>query len=175
MQFTYTAIFTLFASVAYSQSIASEVAQLPSCALSCLATAATSAGCGLADYACQCGDAKDAITKSGTPCIVAGCSASDVLAVSKIATQICVLQDSAGSPSSSPSSTSSASSSAASNISSATGSYVASVTSSASSVASSLKSSATSAAVATASAAAGNRVAAAGAAVGAGFLAAFAL
>ncbi|KAG4033781.1 hypothetical protein MFRU_004g02840 [Monilinia fructicola] len=174
MQFTYTAIFTLFASVAYSQSIASEVAQLPSCALSCLATAATSAGCGLTDYACQCGDAKAAITKSGTPCIVAACSASDVLTVSKVAAQICELQASAGSSGSSPSSTTPASS-AASNIGSATGSSIASVTSSASSVASSLKSSATSAAAATASTAAGNRVAAAGAAVGAGFLAAFAL
>ncbi|TGO90307.1 hypothetical protein BPOR_0070g00180 [Botrytis porri] len=86
MQFTYAAISALLASVAYSQSIASEVAQLPSCALACLSTASSGAGCSIADFACQCGDAKDAITKSATSCIAAGCSASDALNTQKITT-----------------------------------------------------------------------------------------
>ncbi|KAF7954277.1 hypothetical protein EAE96_005406 [Botrytis aclada] len=194
MQFTYAAISALLASVAYSQSIASEVAQLPSCALACLSTASSGAGCSITDFACQCGDAKEAITKAATPCIAAGCSASDTLNTQKITNQICALEASASSSgssapasstqASSPSSTDSASSSVISNISSA-GSSIASATSAASSSVSSVLSSASSAissatsasssAPATVSTAAGSRVNAAGAIVGAGFLAAFAL
>ncbi|QSZ36711.1 hypothetical protein DSL72_006594 [Monilinia vaccinii-corymbosi] len=177
MHFTSVAISALLASVAYSQSVGSEVAQLPSCALSCLANASTAAGCGIADYACQCGDAQSAITKSATPCITAACDSKDVSTIPKIAAKICELQASAGSSSAS---SSSASSSVASNISSASGSYIASATHSRSSVASSAGSSATpTAPTATASpspsTAAGNRFGAAGAIVGAGLLAAFAL
>ncbi|KAM0141767.1 hypothetical protein ACHAO1_001606 [Botrytis cinerea] len=195
MQFTYAAISALLASVAYSQTVASEVAQLPSCALACLSTASSGAGCSITDFACQCGDAKDAITKAATPCIAAGCSAADTLSTQKITTEICVLQAAAGSSGSSAAASStqassssasdSASSSAVSNISSigssiASGasSTASSILSSASSAASSAGSSATSAsssAAATVSTAAGNRVNAAGAIVGAGFLAAFAL
>ncbi|KAF7898282.1 hypothetical protein EAF00_004728 [Botryotinia globosa] len=194
MQFTYAAISALLASVAYSQSIASEVAQLPSCALACLSTASSGAGCSITDFACQCGDAKDAITKAATPCIAAGCSASDTLTTQKITTEICVLQAAAGSSGSSAAASStqasssstsgSASSSAVSNISSA-GSSIASATSAASSSISSALSSAssaissaassTSSSPATVSSAAGSRVNAAGAIIGAGFFAAFAL
>lgn len=81
MQFTYAAISALLASVAYSQTIASELAQLPSCSLTCISTAVTGAGCTLTDYACQCGTGKDAITKAATPCIAAACSASDSLSM----------------------------------------------------------------------------------------------
>ncbi|TGO09131.1 hypothetical protein BTUL_0178g00170 [Botrytis tulipae] len=193
MQFTYAAISALLASVAYSQSIASEVAQLPSCALACLSTASSGAGCSITDFACQCGDAKNAITKAATPCIAAGCSASDTLTAQKVATEICALQAAGGSSGSSAAASStqasssstsgSASSSAVSNISSA-GSSIASATSAASSSISSALSSASSAissaasstsSPTTVSTAAGSRVNAAGAIVGAGFLAAFAL
>lgn len=74
------AIATLvLASVAYSQTIASEQAMLPSCALSCLETAITGAGCSVTDYNCQCNDKKNAITASATPCILKACSTSDAL------------------------------------------------------------------------------------------------
>lgn len=79
MRFLYTAITSLLASVAFSQSISSEVSQLPSCSLSCLTSAITGAGCGLTDYACQCGSAKAAITTSATPCLLKACSTSDAL------------------------------------------------------------------------------------------------
>jgi hypothetical protein len=81
MKFSFAAVASLLASVAYSQTIASEVAQIPSCALSCLTTAITGAGCGLTDYACQCGSSKDAITKAATPCVVSSCSTSDALSM----------------------------------------------------------------------------------------------
>ena len=79
MKFSVVAVASLFASVAYSQTIASEVAQLPSCALTCLTTAITGAGCGVSDYACQCGSAKSSITSAATPCVVSKCAISDAL------------------------------------------------------------------------------------------------
>ncbi|PQE04924.1 CFEM domain-containing protein [Rutstroemia sp. NJR-2017a BBW] len=203
MKFSYAAITAVLASVAYSQSINDVVASIPSCALTCLLPAITSAGCGAADYACQCGSAKDEITKAATPCIAAACSASDTLnpEVQSATTQICTLEAASGSGSSSSASASDSSSSAApsttaagttsapssssssgSFLTSATGSSIGSLTSAASSKASSASSaassagaSATSSAPATVSTNASNRVVAAGAVVGAGFLAAFAL
>jgi hypothetical protein len=79
MRFSTAAVAALVASVAYSQSIADLVAQIPSCAIVCLSTAATGAKCGLTDYACQCGPARDAITQSATPCVLAGCKGDDPL------------------------------------------------------------------------------------------------
>lgn len=82
MRVSYASIAAVFTSVAYSQSIADLVGQIPSCALTCLATAATSAYCGLSDYACQCGPAKDAITKVAAPCIASACSADNAAGAS---------------------------------------------------------------------------------------------
>lgn len=82
MRLSYAAIAALTTSVAYSQSIAGLVAQLPSCALVCLATAATGAQCGLSDYACQCGPARGAITQSATPCITSSCTPADAASTS---------------------------------------------------------------------------------------------
>jgi hypothetical protein len=65
--------------VALAQDIASEVAKLPSCSLTCLTDAISGAGCSLTDYACQCGSAKNAITKAATPCIAKACSTGDTL------------------------------------------------------------------------------------------------
>lgn len=79
MLFSYAAIGSLLASVVYSQTIASQVAQIPSCALSCLTNAISGAGCGLTDYACQCGSAKNTITSAATPCVASSCSTSDIL------------------------------------------------------------------------------------------------
>jgi len=77
MKFSYAAVAAVMASVAYSQSLSDLIGQLPSCALTCLATASTAGGCGLTDYACQCGPARAGITKSAAPCIASGCSADD--------------------------------------------------------------------------------------------------
>lgn len=78
MQFKVAALATLLAVVA-AQDIATIVASLPSCSLACLTTAITNSGCSIADYACQCGTAKNAITKEATPCIAKACSPQDTL------------------------------------------------------------------------------------------------
>lgn len=108
MKFSIVAVASLFASVAYSQTIASEVAQIPSCALTCLTTAITGAGCGLSDYACQCGTAKDSITTSATPCVLSKCATSDALKVQSITSEICTIQAASGGGSSSAGSSASA-------------------------------------------------------------------
>jgi hypothetical protein len=82
MRASYAAIATLMTSVAYCQSVADLVGQIPSCAVTCLATAATSVRCGFSDYACQCGPAKDAIAKSTTPCVASACAADDAASMS---------------------------------------------------------------------------------------------
>ncbi|KUJ12764.1 uncharacterized protein LY89DRAFT_542272, partial [Mollisia scopiformis] len=86
------------ASVAYSQTIASELAKLPTCSITCLHNAISGAGCSLTDYTCQCGTAKSAITTAATPCIISACSTSDALLVQSISAEICTLQ-AASSPS----------------------------------------------------------------------------
>ncbi|CZR59806.1 related to CCW14 Secretory Stress Response protein 1 [Phialocephala subalpina] len=189
----------VLASAAYSQTIADEVAMLPSCSLTCLQNAITGAGCSTTDYSCQCGSAKSTITTSATPCILGACSTNDALNVQSITNEICTLVAAGGASSSGgSSSTSSApasSTSAASSASSATSSAASSATSASSSVASSVSSassrvssassrasSATSSAASTTSSTpavqttgAASRLEAAGAVVGAAVLAAFAL
>ena len=81
MHFSYIASISLLASVASSLTLVNVVSQLPSCSLSCLTKAISGAGCGLTDYACQCGLAKSAIATVVGPCLVKACSASDVLSM----------------------------------------------------------------------------------------------
>ncbi|KAK2625080.1 hypothetical protein QTJ16_005449 [Diplocarpon rosae] len=82
MKFSSTTVVAILASVAYAQSIAELTAQIPACGQTCLATAITGAGCDIADKACQCGSNMSAITKSATPCVIAGCSSTEALCVS---------------------------------------------------------------------------------------------
>jgi len=86
MHFSYAVIVALLTCAVSSQNVADLVSQLPSCALLCLATSATAASCGLADYACQCGSARLAITNSATPCIISKCSADDAASTSMFPT-----------------------------------------------------------------------------------------
>merc|ERR1712219_27264 len=53
MQLLNALVFAVSATLVVSQSASSLVAQLPSCAISCLASASTTNGCGISDYACQ--------------------------------------------------------------------------------------------------------------------------
>lgn len=80
MKFTIATL--VLASVAYSQTIASEQAMLPSCSLTCLQNAITGAGCSITDYTCQCGAQKNAITTAATPCIIGACTTNDALSKS---------------------------------------------------------------------------------------------
>jgi hypothetical protein len=82
MKFTYSAITAILAAVAQAQSAADLTAEIPSCALTCLSTAITGAGCQISDTSCQCGSNKAAITTSATPCILKACSTSDALSTS---------------------------------------------------------------------------------------------
>lgn len=82
MQFTLLTFASLLAFAIAQDTIASEIAKLPSCAVTCLQTAVTAANCGQTDYACQCGSGHDAITRQATPCIAGACSASDALSTS---------------------------------------------------------------------------------------------
>ncbi|OWP01313.1 hypothetical protein B2J93_7297 [Marssonina coronariae] len=71
------------------QRISSLVAQLPSCAISCLATASANVGCGISDYACQCGAKKSTLTSSATPCVLSACSNADALTTNSLTGDIC--------------------------------------------------------------------------------------
>lgn len=82
MHISYALITALLTSAVSSQTVADLVSQIPSCALLCLATSSTAASCGLADYACQCGPARAAITTSATPCILSKCSSDDAASTS---------------------------------------------------------------------------------------------
>ncbi|PBP22266.1 hypothetical protein BUE80_DR006800 [Diplocarpon rosae] len=113
MKFSSTTVVAILASVAYAQSIAELTAQIPACGQTCLATAITGAGCDIADKACQCGSNMSAITKSATPCVIAGCSSTEALLTQSLTAKICeaVAEGSdsgssvAGTASSTPSST----------------------------------------------------------------------
>lgn len=76
MQFSNAIIVAFLAATAYSQSVSDLVAEIPSCAVTCLATAASGAGCGIDDFECQCADIK-AITAAATPCVLDGCKGDD--------------------------------------------------------------------------------------------------
>ncbi|KAL2071042.1 hypothetical protein VTL71DRAFT_12277 [Oculimacula yallundae] len=89
MQFSVAFVFALSATLIASQSASSLVAQLPSCAITCLASASTTNGCGISDFACQCGEKKADITKNATPCVLSGCSSDDALKTNYLTGEIC--------------------------------------------------------------------------------------
>ncbi|KAG4442950.1 hypothetical protein IFR05_001563 [Cadophora sp. M221] len=89
MQFSYAFVFAISATLVASQTASSLVAQLPSCAISCLASASTTNGCGISDYACQCGAKKADITKTATPCVLSACSQDDALKTNSLTGEIC--------------------------------------------------------------------------------------
>ncbi|KAK0102220.1 hypothetical protein ONS95_005844 [Cadophora gregata] len=89
MRLSYAFVFAVSSTLVASQSASSLVAQLPSCAISCLASASTTNGCGISDYACQCGAKKADITKTATPCVLSACSQDDALKTNSLTGQIC--------------------------------------------------------------------------------------
>ncbi|KAE8442253.1 hypothetical protein EG329_003513 [Mollisiaceae sp. DMI_Dod_QoI] len=144
----------VWASVAYSQTIQSEMALLPQCGLTCLTNASTSAGCSITDYACICGTKKNTITQSATPCILGTCSTSDALKVQSISQEICTLEAASASGSASSTASSSIAKSSSSSTVTSTASSKASSTASNSNSASKPSSSATSTAAGSSSASA---------------------
>ncbi|KFY20771.1 hypothetical protein V493_07623, partial [Pseudogymnoascus sp. VKM F-4281 (FW-2241)] len=73
----------LIAAVAAATSVAAQdvagiVSQIPSCALTCIATAAAANQCSITDYKCQCGK-MSAIQASATPCVTSKCKPDDAI------------------------------------------------------------------------------------------------
>ncbi|GKT90221.1 CFEM domain-containing protein [Colletotrichum tofieldiae] len=72
-----------------STGLPSLISQLPTCAISCLNTAASNIGCETTDFSCLC-SSQDRLISSLTPCILtAGCSTDDIAKAARIAPQIC--------------------------------------------------------------------------------------
>ncbi|KAF2644782.1 hypothetical protein P280DRAFT_179871 [Massarina eburnea CBS 473.64] len=82
-----------FSTIALAASVAFVSAQdlsgLPTCALTCFATAVPAAGCSLADTKCQCTTGKDSITNSITSCVPGKCSSSDIAEIAPAVSAIC--------------------------------------------------------------------------------------
>lgn len=91
MQISYLAI-PLFAAVAAAQnstSLPDLVAQLPTCASSCLNDGASNANCTVTDFSCIC-DNKDSFLSGASICILQStCTASEKSNLSSLATSIC--------------------------------------------------------------------------------------
>ncbi|OBT49986.1 hypothetical protein VE04_10061 [Pseudogymnoascus sp. 24MN13] len=68
--------------------VASIVSQIPSCTLTCVATASAGQNCAITDYACQCGK-MSAIQTSATPCVTTKCQAADAIKVLSLTGELC--------------------------------------------------------------------------------------
>ncbi|KAK1625154.1 hypothetical protein BDP81DRAFT_328326 [Colletotrichum phormii] len=80
---------TTSAASSSSTGLTSLIAQLPSCAVGCLSTAASDIGCSATDFTCLCAS-QDKLISSLTPCVLtAGCSTTEIAAAAKIAPSIC--------------------------------------------------------------------------------------
>ncbi|KAI1199392.1 hypothetical protein F5X97DRAFT_322366 [Nemania serpens] len=88
MQFRTIAI-SLFAALVAADHISDLASQVPSCAQSCLASAAQKAGCDATDYKCQCGKAGD-ITGNSALCLTTSCSSDDAAATYKKTAELCL-------------------------------------------------------------------------------------
>jgi len=81
---------TILALLAASTSVvAVDLSSIPSCALTCIVKAISSAGCGVTDYQCQCVTKSQTITNDATPCIASSCSKDDQAKVAPAVASIC--------------------------------------------------------------------------------------
>ncbi|KAH8879074.1 hypothetical protein GQ53DRAFT_834450 [Thozetella sp. PMI_491] len=88
MQFT-LALAALFAGlVAADTDPNSIVAQVPSCAMTCLIRGAAAVGCGTVDYKCQCTHMTD-LTQAVTPCLAQGCTVDEIAKTTTLSAQLC--------------------------------------------------------------------------------------
>ena len=76
MQFK-TLLVSALVGVVAAQDIGTLVCEIPSCALTCLLTAGTSAGCDATDYKCQCSNASK-IQSSAAPSLEKACTAQEI-------------------------------------------------------------------------------------------------
>ena len=64
-----------------AQDIASIISQIPSCALTCIATASAGQSCAITDYKCQCSK-MSAIQASATGCVTSKCTTDEAISTS---------------------------------------------------------------------------------------------
>ncbi|KAF2444744.1 hypothetical protein P171DRAFT_484835 [Karstenula rhodostoma CBS 690.94] len=118
-------IFALAAAVTVVS--AQDLSQIPTCALSCFASAVPASGCSLTDTTCQCTTGKDSIEESLNKCVPGKCEAADIAKIAPAVSKLCAsagitlsnLPTLAPSTASGASNTASATSGAASSASSA--------------------------------------------------------
>ncbi|TKW49460.1 hypothetical protein CTA1_12854 [Colletotrichum tanaceti] len=80
---------TTTASSAGSTGLPRLIGELPTCAVTCLYTAANNIGCSPTDFNCLC-DSQERLLSSLTPCVLtSGCSTDDIAAAARVAPQIC--------------------------------------------------------------------------------------
>ncbi|KFZ16857.1 hypothetical protein V502_04867 [Pseudogymnoascus sp. VKM F-4520 (FW-2644)] len=71
-----------------AQDVASIVSQIPSCALTCIATAAAGQSCTITDYKCQCSK-MSAIQASATGCVTTKCTTDEAIKVLSLTGDLC--------------------------------------------------------------------------------------
>ncbi|OLN89986.1 hypothetical protein CCHL11_07217 [Colletotrichum chlorophyti] len=80
---------TTTASSSSSTSLPDLVSQLPTCAVSCLSSAADTIGCSATDFSCLC-QSQEKLISTLTPCVLmAGCSTTEIEQAAKVAPNIC--------------------------------------------------------------------------------------
>src|SRR5439155_1737981 len=69
---------------------ASAIAAVPSCGVSCIASAASAVGCVAGDNACQCSSSQNAaIASMAQSCVISACGINQALAVQSSAAAVC--------------------------------------------------------------------------------------
>lgn len=66
-----------FIGLAAAQDVTSLIGEIPSCALQCLLSAGTSAGCEATDYKCQCENSSK-IQASASSCLTSSCTTQEI-------------------------------------------------------------------------------------------------
>ncbi len=74
----YSTILLALAATVYAQSLEQLVADIPACAVDCMANAATKNGCGVADYDCQCGEKYEQLFTVAQPCVREACETGEL-------------------------------------------------------------------------------------------------
>ncbi|OHE97588.1 hypothetical protein CORC01_07203 [Colletotrichum orchidophilum] len=85
----YTIVASFLAVLAVAETVDQLVAQIPTCAVTCIRDGAQSVNCDVEDFACSCGKVTQ-LTATVVPCLASsGCSSADQATVLQLATQIC--------------------------------------------------------------------------------------
>ncbi|KXH38827.1 hypothetical protein CNYM01_06006 [Colletotrichum nymphaeae SA-01] len=85
----YTIVVSILAALVAAETIDQLVAEIPTCAVTCIRDGAQSVNCDITDFACSCGKVEQ-LTAKVVPCLASsGCSSTDQATVLQLASQIC--------------------------------------------------------------------------------------